>query len=228
VEGILLLAALGGGLYWLASKASEHAAAAAERRRLAEAEESAQRGRESAWARQRAAAARKRQQQLRRLNAKARALQLALLGLRSAPDFRRAASWAAHAADVPLAFRQRQFRRFRGAILRHLALRLQAGSDPELLTQSLRQLLTHLGVAPFEADYLREQASRSLAATPSPQQTYAERLRDLQREHDQRRAALERSDTLADEVREQLLEAEETRFREALLGLGDERSGPAP
>jgi hypothetical protein len=83
----------------------------------------------------------------------ARSLQLALLQLRQAPDFRRAASYAAHAQQLPLWFRQRIYRRFRSLLADHLAHLLRSGASAEAVMPGLAQLVAALGVASFEADY---------------------------------------------------------------------------
>lgn len=169
------------------------------------------------------AAEMRQREQRHRLNQKARVLQLALLRLTEAPDFRRAASWAAQAQDVPRAFRQRQFRRFRARIVRHFTSRLSAGADPEALSQSLSILLQHLGIATFEAEYIRAEAERALPPPRAPAQTsYGHAIAQLQREHAQRLETLRTLAGLDNETREQLLEAERTRFREALERLNQQ------
>lgn len=163
----------------------------------------------------------------RQLNLLARNMQLALLQLHQAPDFRRAASFAAQAKTVPLAFRQRQFRRFRPKLVGHMAARLRSGSDPELLVQSLAELLQHLGMAAYEAEYIKVEAEqlRPTRATPV-RVSYEQRLAKLKSEHEQRVEAL-RGSGLDEEMLERLLEEENERFRETLLNLGDDQS-PTP
>jgi hypothetical protein len=219
---IFLLGALGLGAFLLAKKGvqalSSVSAAGRFRRGLL------------AAAQQRAAArAGKRREQLRRANVHARNLQLALLQLDRATDFRRAATWAAQAKDVPLAFRQRQFRRFRPHIVGYMAARLQAGADAEGLTQSLALLLQHLGIASYEAEYIRTEAERSLVRQPAPdtELPFEQQVQALQRQHAQRMEALRRLPDLEEEMRERLLETEEHRFQEALLQLGDGSAGDA-
>lgn len=171
----------------------------------------------------------RRWKQLQRLNTRARALQIALLQLARAPDFRRAASFAAQAQGVPASFRQRQYRRFRPLLLRHFAARLRAGADADVLLQSLRELLGHLSIPAYEADYIRNEAEAALARPAVPQHppTYAHRLAQLQREHEQRVQALRGLRAVDADTREQLLEAEENRFRQALQELGTEQSSVA-
>ncbi|MBI2806064.1 MAG: hypothetical protein HYX68_13875 [Planctomycetes bacterium] len=164
---------------------------------------------------------------LRRLNQKARALQVALFKLAEAPDFRRAASWAAQAQDVPLAFRQRQFRRFRPRLVRRFADRLADGGDPAVLLESLQTLVQALGVDTFEADYIRDEAEGHLPSNTQQPVSYSAGLVQLQREHQRRMDALRAVPGLDAETREQLLEAEKTRFREALENLGQQEPGQA-
>ena len=164
----------------------------------------------------------RRQTQYRRLNALARNLQLALLQIDQAPDFRRAANFAAHAKHVPIAFRQRQFRRFRERLVGHLAARLQAGGDPELLVESLGELLTALGVSPFEAEYLRQEADRRRPARREPPQPdFGEELLRSQREHEERMTAIQGLN-IESAIREQMLEAERTRFERRMVRGGDD------
>lgn len=169
----------------------------------------------------------RRRENLRLLNQKARVLQLALLNLSQAPDFRRAASWAAQAQDVPLAFRQRQFRRFRPRLVRHFSDRLAAGGDPEVLLESLQALLHALGIAAFEAEYIRVDADGQLPTNAQQPASFSAGLLQLQREHQRRLDALRGLPGLDNETREQLIEAEKTRFREALENLGQQEP-PAP
>jgi len=174
---------------------------------------------QAALQRRLAEAARLRRVQQAALNQRARALQVALLRLEQAPDFRRAASFVAHAQQVPLAFRQRQFRRFRSRLVEHMAARLAAGEDRRLLVQSLTQLVTGLGIAAFEAAYLCHEADRRVAQPPPQPTTFAQRLQSLKTDHDQRIHGIRQLAGLDPEVREQLIEAEQERFHETILHL---------
>jgi hypothetical protein len=159
----------------------------------------------------------------RQRDAQSRAFQTALLQLAQAPDFRRAASLAAAAALVPAAFKRRQFARFRPCLLAHYRRRTAAGADPEALLHSLRELVVALGVAGFEADYIRAEAA---AQTPPPAATSpADRVAALRRDHEARVAAARQGVGEAPDLLDQLLEAEDQRFRDALLALFDD---PAP
>src|SRR5687767_12997094 len=119
---LLCLAGLACGGWWVLQRgvrAATHASTAARARAALHATQ----------LRGRAVAAQRRRSTFRSLNRLARQLQQALLQLGAAPDFRRAASWAERAAAVPVAFRQRQFRRFRPRLVGHFAARLAAGAD---------------------------------------------------------------------------------------------------
>ena len=214
---LLLLIALGYGTFALCRKGYQARTASRERRRR-EAEPQATADRRYAEQLGR------RQAQYRRLNALARNLQLALLQIDQAPDFRRAANFAAHAKHVPVAFRQRQFRRFRERLVGHLAARLQAGGDPELLVESLGELLAALGVSPFEAEYIRQEAEGRRPPRREPQQPdFGEQLLQSQREHEERMSAI-RGLTIEAEIKEQMLEAERTRFERQMVR-GEDHAG---
>jgi hypothetical protein len=172
-------------------------------------------------ARQRAVRERQRADERRRLNQLYRDMQIALMRVDQAPDFRRAAAFAARARAVPAELRQRQFQRFRAQLIEYFASRVQAGTDEQVLLQSLRALVSALGVADFEADYIHGEARRSRPTAPPPVRTYDEQLRGLQEQHDQRVQTIRDLPALDDEIREQLLEAEHERFRDTVLALGD-------
>lgn len=160
----------------------------------------------------------------RRANAQARVFQITLLQLAQAPDFRRAASAVAAATLVPVAFRRRQFSRFRPQLVAHYRRCLAAGTDREVLAQSLGELVVALGVAAHEADYIRTAAEG--AARPAPRvASPANQIGILQRDHEARVAAIRQGVGTDAELREQLLEAENQRHREALLTVVDDRSG---
>jgi hypothetical protein len=150
----------------------------------------------------------------------AREMQLAIQQLSQSPDFRRAASFAARAvqAGVPAAFRQRQFRRLRSLLIEHLARRLQAGAALESAAAGLRELVGSLGVAAYEADYIATEAQgRQRAPAQRAEPNYRDRLRQLHAEHAQRLEAIRNTADLEEELREQLVEAEQERFRRELL-----------
>ncbi len=164
-------------------------------------------------------------QRLRRLN---HLMQTALLQLEQAPDFRRAASFATLARDVPLGFRQQQFCRFRPKLLGYLVTRLRGGGEARALRQSLDQLARALGMAAFEADYLWQEAHLQIeSGRPVAPANFASSVATLEQEHQHRVEILRTRSQLDEELREQLIEAEEQRFREAMLRAGD-RSFPQP
>lgn len=156
-------------------------------------------------------------QRLRQLN---QVMQQALLQLEQAPDFRRAASFAKLASAVPVAFRQRQFTRFRPKLVQHFANRLAAGDDVAVLSPALAELVQALGVARFEADYIQAEAERQLQRpAPRPERSFAAAMTTLQQEHERRQEVLATLENVSPELREQLDEAEEARFREAMFQL---------
>lgn len=165
-------------------------------------------------------------QERQRHNVLARRLQLALFQIGQSPDFRRAASCALQARTIPVAFRRRQFQRFRPLLVQHFATRLAAGADIEQLATTLKSLVQALGLAAFEADYIRVEVEGRERALPRPEPTYAQRLDTIRRHHEERLAALRSLPGVDDETCEQLNEAEETRFREELLRLSQNPSPP--
>lgn len=172
---------------------------------------------------------RRRRIQQKRIQLLARKLQIALLQLGRCPDFRRAASWAAKASAVPLAFRQRQFHRFRGGFVQHFANRLAQGADREVLMESLTDLVGHLGVAPFEAEYIGVQAETRLPARPERRPPdFGEQIQQLEHEHEERLAAIQNLGLDDESIREQLLETELNRFRDELVRRSDSRPGERP
>lgn len=169
-----------------------------------------------------ASARRHRRDAARMIRYLSRQLQVALLQLDQADDFRRAASWAEKCGDVPLAFRQRQFRRFRQKLIVHFARRLAAGERANLLMNSLKRLVAALGVSNFEADYVRNEAHAMQTPRERPQpRTFPQQLAERQEVHQRRLEALRQTHGLSEELREQLIEAEQERFREQMLDLGE-------
>jgi hypothetical protein len=154
----------------------------------------------------------------------ARDMQLAIQQLSQSPDFRRAASFAARAVQVgvPAAFRQRQFRRLRSLLIEHLARRLQAGAALESAAAGLRELVGSLGVAAYEGDYIANEAQGRQQTPTERAPNYRDHLRQLHAEHAQRLEAIRNTADLEEELREQLVEAEQERFRRELLEEPDE------
>lgn len=159
-----------------------------------------------------------RQQQAKRARA-ARDMQTAILQLPEAHDFRRAAAYAAHAAKVgvPLAFRQRQFTRLRRQIVEHVGRRLSDGATKEATSIGLKDLVSGLGIASYEAEYILAEAQRMQTPETDERPDYRTRLRELHREHEERLEAIRQTRNLQDDIREQLLEAEHERFRAQML-----------
>ncbi len=142
-----------------------------------------------------------------------RNLQIALLQLEQAPDFRRAAGYAKQASQVPLLYCHQQFQRFRPQILAVLSHKLRGNVPLAEATAGLHELIVAPGVAPFEAEYLVSEAQRS-----APVPAYSDQIRQSQAEHQRRTAALRSLRDLDPEIREQLMELEQERFRDELLG----------
>jgi predicted secreted protein len=148
-------------------------------------------------------------------------MQVALLQLGQSPDFRRAATFAKQAKNVPVSFRIRQFQRFRPLIVRHFATRLRGGVAADELMEGLTELVTALGLADYEADYIRREAEPQIRPRAEVRPAYAQQARQLQIEHDQRVESIRNLPGIAAELREQLMEQEEQRFRERMLALGN-------
>jgi hypothetical protein len=153
----------------------------------------------------------------------AREMQSAILQLHESQDFRRAATFAERAAQVgvPAAFRQRQFRRLRPLLIQFLSRRLEAGAAADAAAEGLRNLVTALGVAAYEADYIINEA-RGPQAAPRRAPDYRERLGQLHSEHARRLDAIRSTPSLDPALAEQLLEAEQERFRREVLDNPDE------
>lgn len=157
------------------------------------------------------------------LNILARSMQASLATLNQTPDFQRACSRAIQAREVPLWFRQRAFMRFRERMIDHYATRLAAGENPDRLTHSLTTLVRALGMADFESDYIQSEAQQraTTSTAASTANSYEQQLRTLKIGHEQRLSALRSLEGIDAETRTQLVEAEQTRFRESVLRLGD-------
>lgn len=154
-----------------------------------------------------------------------REMQLAILQLgdRPDPDFRRAALAMRAGQVVPAHFRQKQFVRLRPLVVRHYISCRQRGSDLEVLFASLVELVAGFGMPDFEADYIRDEAERTLESRASEQgdgmaTQFQARLMQFQRSHEQRMDIIRSLPNLSEDVRAQLLEAEEQRFQTQLFG----------
>lgn len=225
MEALIALAVIGCSIYGLGGLVRRGVNAVrnrSQRHRDRRAERDAEQTRRAMQHRQQAEAARRQRAAEARLAMLRRTLVAALTQISQAPDFRRDANLAAHAASLPLSVRQGLFRQFRRHFVAYCATRLSAGENSEVLVESLRTLLTHLGVAAFEADYIKAEAERrTTRETPSAAPTYADRIAGLQREHDGRVAVLRSLASLDADTRQQLIEAEESRFRQELIESGE-------
>ncbi|QDV48503.1 hypothetical protein [Gimesia fumaroli] len=217
MEPFLVLGALTGGAWWIGKRLYQASRSANERRTLQRNQETAATQRLAQNRLQRQRQNRERQQRQIQLNKKYRELQVALLQIGQAPDFQRAASCAEAARDVPLASRQRQYRRFRPQLVRHFVKRLRAGTDTQTLLDSLTTLVEALGIASFEASYIQQEASRQgQHRTQRPTENFSATLERMQQEHTDRTAALNQA-SLDPETKQQLLEAQNQRLVESLM-----------
>lgn len=224
MELLLLLAGLGVLGYHAATKLSRYRDQATVQRQV---QRLNVQQRQQQVARQIAARQLQARQQYARLNRLHARMQTGLLQLEDAPDFQRAASLAQQAHEVPVPYRQQQFVRFRMALVEHLVRRLTAREDEERLLTSLTTLVQALGMAGFEAEYVAAEARRRTVRPTRPEAVpYDEHLRQLQTDHDQRLTTLRSLVGLEEEMREQLIEAEQTRHREALLAAGNQPPQP--
>ncbi len=148
-----------------------------------------------------------------------RELQVALMQVREAPDFRRAASYAVQAREVPVAFRQQQYRRFRPLLVTRFTERLQNGIAGDVLLPGLQQLVAALGFAEFEADYIRIEAEAQITRREPARRDFGQVLREAQANFRDRVRVLEEMSDLDEEVREQLVEQERMRFQEQMREL---------
>lgn len=220
MELLIVLIVLGGGIF-LGRTLWQRQQAQAAMQRARAAAVSAARRRQTEQVQQERVAQQRRQ-------VAARNVQLAILQLRQSPDFRRAASFAAAARDVPVAFRQRQFRRLRPLLVNHLAEQLRQGASADSAAAGLAELVTGLGLAAYEADYIVAEATQRTTRRPAaPPTRFEDQVQQWQAEHEQRLATL-RSLALEPELKEQLLEQEETRFRDQLLAAGDPAAAQDP
>ncbi|QDT45711.1 hypothetical protein Pan241w_58380 [Gimesia alba] len=221
MESILVLGALTGGAWWVGKQlyqAGRSANSRRARRRESAVAASEYQHRER-LSRQRQIREHQQKQAVRQrgLNRKYRALQVALLQINQAPDFQRAASLAEAARDIPLASRQRQYRRFRPQLVRHYIRRLRSGAEAQLLLDSLTTLVEALGIAGFEASYIQQEASRQVQnRNRQPAENYSATLERMQQEHTDRTAALNQT-SLDPDTKQQLLEAQNQRLVESLM-----------
>jgi hypothetical protein len=127
---------------------------------------------------------------------------------------------------VPLWFRQRIYRRFRSLLADHLAHLLRSGASAEAVMPGLAQLVAALGVASFEADYIRIEAESRISHQETPRPDFAQLLREAQASYRGRVRTLESMTELDTETREQLMEQEHVRFQQQLRSVaGNEVTG---
>jgi hypothetical protein len=149
-------------------------------------------------------------------------LQTALVQLDRCDDYRRAANIAGHLSHLPARHRQQLFARQRPHLVRHFAKRLEAGESERLLLTSLAQLLTALGVATFEAEYIARDARRlspNAACKRAGDPALRGRLDHLAIEHRQRLAAIAATQGLDPALRENLRQSEIARYQRELFAL---------
>ena len=149
----------------------------------------------------------------------ARDMQVALIQIREAPDFRRAASYALQAREVPQSFRQRQFHRFRSLLVSRFTALLQTGASVDALMAGLTQLVSALGLAEFEADYIRQEAESQISRREPVHRDFGQQLREAQSNYRDRVRVREEMSDLDAEIKEQLIEAERMRFQERMREL---------
>ena len=121
---------------------------------------------------------------------------------------------------MPKAFLNRQYRRFHAAMAEHLGRCLQNGVPADQLMEGLREVLSCMGVASFEADYMLNSVQAQQPQAPNSVEDFERQLTTLQQDHQRRMQVLQTLPNLAQDVREQLIEAEERRFQASLFGNG--------
>lgn len=146
-------------------------------------------------------------------------LQMALDQLSRSPDFQRVASYAAACEVLPAAVRQKLFSQYKPEMVRHYVRCLARKVPHRHLHPQLRQLVTSLATAPFEADYIAKTAAQRIP-TPVPQArpSFEQRMAMLRQEHG-RRVATIRSQIEDEDLREQMIEEADNDFRQQLLDL---------
>ena len=83
----------------------------------------------------------------------------------------------------------------------------------------LTQLVSALGLAEFEADYIRLDAESQVSRREPIRRDFGQQLREAQSNYRDRVRVLEEMSDLDEEVREQLVEAERMRFQEKMREL---------
>lgn len=175
------------------------------------------RSRQEAQRRQQLARQKQLHQKRQRLG---RQLQLAFMQLADAPDAQRLLSWTNQCTELPLDFRRRQLSRFQRLLMEQIPRWLAAGVERERLEQDLRLVVRNMGVAKFEADYMVSAMNPNQPTTPNPSDAdvFAGQLAEIQADHQRRLQTIEAMVNLEPDVKEELLEAEQQRYRAMLFG----------
>jgi hypothetical protein len=153
-----------------------------------------------------------------RLNRLGRQLQVAFIQLPQSPDAQRLVSWSNQCKSLPLSFRRRQFSRFRRLVERQIPRWLASGVGRDQLATDLQLVAENLGVAKFEADYMIRAMENQLIPAPDEFSRFEGRLHEIQQDHVRRLQMIRRLDGLDADVREELVEAENQRYRASLFG----------
>jgi hypothetical protein len=95
---------------------------------------------------------------------------------------------------------------------------IHSGASREAILHDLRVIVVAMGVASFEADYIIN-AIPVAAPTPlDPNAEFQRRLTEIHNEYQQRLTAIRAMQNLEEDVVDELLAAEEQRYRSLLFG----------
>ncbi len=96
---------------------------------------------------------------------------------------------------------------------------LDAGVEKERLEADLRAIVRNMGVAKFEADYMINtmNPNRPLP-TRSEAEAFAGQLSEIQADHQRRKQTIEAMTGLDPDVKAELIDAEDQRYRAMLFG----------
>ena len=153
-----------------------------------------------------------------RLNQLGRQLQIVFMQLPKAPDAQRLLSWSQRCKPLPSQFRRQQFSRFQNLLMEQIPRWLRGSVDREQLEQDLRSIAENLGVATFEAEYMIRAMQPATGGAAGDSQAFSNRLTQIQNEYQRRLQTIERLSNLSPDVREELIEAENQRYRSMLFG----------
>lgn len=155
-----------------------------------------------------------------------RNLQIAFMQLPTAPDAQRLLSWTKQSVDLPQEFRRRQLGRFQELLKDQIPRWIASGVAREQLESDLRGIVSNLGVAKFEADYMVAAMNPpQQSQTPSDAEAFAGQLTEVQTDHQRRIQTIEAMENLDPDVKEELLEAEHQRYRGMLFGRHQNQTG---